>query len=314
MNYEGRICRTPMERASFMLPVMVGCSYNACRLCMLFKHLKLRTIPVAEVEAELKRVKDGKGSLKRIFLGDGNAFYLGYDYLMMIIDLIHRYFPECSEINMDATVESVEKVTDEELLKLREAGVNTLYIGIESGLDDVLSFMNKCNDTTRARKAIERLHKAGINYGAHIMTGIAGRGRGIENAEATAALLNETKPVSVTNFSMFTQTRSPLWQDVLHGRYFPASAQEAMEEEYRLIELLETETKYDGFQDFIEVRTRGNIPEDKEKMLKKLSENIEKYRNEEPIYACVYVEEGGCACEVKEADADPETAFGSLEK
>ncbi len=57
MEYEGQICRAPMERSSYMLPVMVGCSYNWCRFCTLFKHLKFRKLPLAQVEHDLIRVK-----------------------------------------------------------------------------------------------------------------------------------------------------------------------------------------------------------------------------------------------------------------
>ena len=76
MEYEGRICRAPMERASFMLPVMVGCSYNKCKFCNLFRRLKYRELPLEQIEAELLRVKRLGGSPKTVFLGDGSAFDL----------------------------------------------------------------------------------------------------------------------------------------------------------------------------------------------------------------------------------------------
>ena len=74
MEYEGRICRSPMERGAFMLPVAVGCAYNACKFCDLFKDLKYRELPLEQVEAELARVRSLAGNPERVFLGDGNAF------------------------------------------------------------------------------------------------------------------------------------------------------------------------------------------------------------------------------------------------
>ena len=68
MEYEGRICRAPMERASYMLPVMVGCSYNKCKFCNLFRDLKYRELPLAQVEEELQRVKNLGGNPRKIFL------------------------------------------------------------------------------------------------------------------------------------------------------------------------------------------------------------------------------------------------------
>ena len=73
MQYEGQICRPPMERASYMLPVAVGCSYNACTFCTLFKHLTYRQLPREQIEEELCRVSAAGGNPKTVFLGDGNA-------------------------------------------------------------------------------------------------------------------------------------------------------------------------------------------------------------------------------------------------
>ena len=87
MDYEGQICRAPMERSSFMLPVMVGCSYNQCKFCNLFRHLKYRELPMEQIEAELKRVRELHGKPKKIFLGDGNAFGLKTEKLYEILDL-----------------------------------------------------------------------------------------------------------------------------------------------------------------------------------------------------------------------------------
>ncbi len=81
MDYEGRICRAPMERSAYKLPVMVGCVYNRCRFCDLFKHLKFRIIPIDEVEADLLRVYNAGGRPRKIFLGDGSAFALQTDHL-----------------------------------------------------------------------------------------------------------------------------------------------------------------------------------------------------------------------------------------
>ena len=68
MNYEGQICRGPMERASFMLPVEVGCAYNRCKFCTLFKHLKFRELSMDQIEEELKRVSRINGNPKTVFL------------------------------------------------------------------------------------------------------------------------------------------------------------------------------------------------------------------------------------------------------
>jgi len=291
MNYEGQICRGPMERSSFMLPVAVGCSYNRCKFCNLFRHLKYRQLPLEAVEAELRRVKDLGGKPKKIFLGDGNAFDMKNEHLEKILDMIREYFPECEGINMDATVTGILGKTDEEMQRLADKGVSHLYLGIESGLNDVLVFMNKDHNLEQAYRAIERLQKYGMIFDAHIMTGVAGKGRGIENAEAMAEFLNKTGPAHVINFSLFLHTEVPLYRHIQDGSYVPADEFETLVEERRLVELLNGREGqpiiYDGFHDFIEFRVRGTLPKDKEKMLAKLDKVIEEYKDKPPIYTFV---------------------------
>lgn len=295
MQYEGWICRAPMERASFMLPVAVGCSYNACKFCTLFKHMKYRELPMEQIEEEILRVKNAEGNPKRVFLGDGNAFGLETEKLLEILNMIRTTFPACEGINMDATVTNIQEKTDEELRQLKAAGVDELYLGIETGLDDVLKFMVKDHDLQQVYDAIERLHAAGLEYDSHMMTGIAGKGRGIENAEALTEFYNRTKPRKIVNFSLFLHREAPLYKDIEVGRFVPADELENLMEERRLIELLEVEdVKYDGFHDFSQIRVRGTLPKDKEKMLAKLDKAIEEMQKKEPTYA--YVD--GCCCEL----------------
>lgn len=306
MNYEGQICRAPMERSAFMLPVMVGCSYNRCKFCNLFRHLTYRELPMEQIEAELDRVKKLGGHPKKIFLGDGNAFGLKTAHLMEILEKIEEYFPECEAVNMDATITSIRAKSEEELKALYVHGVRHLYIGIESGLNDVLLFMKKDHDLRQGYEQIARLQAAGMVYDAHIMTGIAGQGRGRENAEALAVFLNETHPRHVVNFSMFLHKEVELYQDVEAGRYVPCHELENLKEERVLLEHIELsdgeEILYDGFHDFIEARVRGILPKDREKMLAKLDRLIEKYENEPPVYAYVT---GECPNLEKAADSSP---------
>jgi len=260
MDYEGRICRTPSERGSFKLPISVGCPYNACAFCDLFKDLTFRELPIEQIEAELARVRAVGGTPERIMLGDGNAFHASFERLAEIIDLIERYLPSCTYISSDASIPSIASKTDEELAWLAAHNYKVAYIGIESGLDDVLAFMHKDHDNTECRRQIERLHRAGIEYGAHIMTGVAGAGRGVENARATAQLLNETRPVSVCNFSMGVSPTTTLGVWVRQGRFTPASEQECLEEERELINLLDIPTYFEGFH-FTYDREKANCPE-----------------------------------------------------
>lgn len=275
MNYEGQICRSPMERGSFMLPTAVGCSYNACKFCTLFKHLTFRELPLPQIRAEVQRVTDAGGNPRAVFLGDGNAFGMDTDRFRTILDMIRNAFPACEEINMDATVTDIRRKSDAELRRLAEAGVRHLYLGIETGLDNVLRFMKKDHTLEEAYAQISRLKEAGMVFDAHIMTGIAGKGRGEENALHTAAFFNRTQPCRVINFSLFIHDKAPLYRDVLSGSFIPASERDNLEEDRILVQHLDVPgLKYDSFHDNLEFRFRGTLPSDREKMLRRLEAAI----------------------------------------
>lgn len=304
MQYEGQICRSPMERGAFMLPVTVGCAYNQCRFCTLFKHLSFRVLPTAQIEQELCRVQQMGGQPKRIFLGDGSAFQLEAGALAEILRHIRTYFPYGPSVRMDATVTSIAQKTDAELAFLHELGVEQVYLGIESGLADVLQFMHKDHSPQQAKEQISRLHRAGIDYAAHIMTGVAGKGRGAENARATADFLNRTKPVSVTNFSMFLHRQAPLQSEIECGRFSPADELENLQEARLLISQLEQNPLlFEGFHDMLSLRVRGTLPRDREKLLSQLDQAIVAQQGKPPVYA--WIGEGfvgaftPCSCRIE---------------
>jgi len=287
VEYEGQICRAPMERSAFMLPVSVGCAYNRCKFCTLFKHLQYRVLPLEQVEAELRRVHDIGGAPKTVFFGDGSAFQLSFAHLMQLLTLVRRWLPQTQRVHMDATVPSIAEKTDAQLQALYDAGVRRLYIGIETGLDDVLAFMNKDHNNAEAAAQIRRVQAVGMEYAAHIMTGIAGAGRGQENAAATASFLNATHPCSVTNFSLFLHNRAPLQRHVEDGSFTPADELENLKETRTLIQLLDTPLVIDSFHDIILQRVRGTLPRDREKLLSKLDGIIAARQEQPPVYAFV---------------------------
>lgn len=305
MEYKSRICRPPMEQASFMLSVMFSCPYNKCKFCNLFRNIKPKVLKLSDIEAELLRVKKLGAHLKRFFLGDGSAFSLPTERLISILDLIHKYFPEVEQVNMDACVSDILRKSDEDLRTLKAKGSSCLYLGIESGLDDVLRFMNKEHTSVEAEIAVQRLHSFGFDYAAHIMTGVSGSGRGLENAESLASFFKKTKPLRIINFSLFLHEEVPLYQDLLSKKFKPASEQENLEESKRLLELLASfENKpieYDSLHDFIAFRLRGTLAKDADRMLTSLHKKITEYKNKAPLYAYV---SGDCTKELKKSKKD----------
>ena len=152
--------------------------------------------------------------------------------------------------------------------------------------------MRKEHTQDQAYKEIARIQKVGLIFDAHVMSGVAGKGRGQENAIALAEFLNKTQPDRIVNFSLFLHNQVALYEDIKSGAFIPADEVENMEEERTLIGLLKEgpdghQMLYDGFNDFLELRVKGKVPKDASRMIEKLTEAIEKYKDEPPIYAYV---------------------------
>jgi hypothetical protein len=143
-------------------------------------------------------------------------------------------------------------------------------------------------------------------FDAHIMTGSAGHGLGKENAQATAAVLAELEASSATNFSMFIHHETPLYDDMMEGRFNAASEYENLLEERELItaiseRLIENDSntmKYEGFHDFISFHVWGVLPRDKEKMLIKLDDIISEYSSKKDVKSII---DQGSTFEIKSA-------------
>ena len=280
MEYEGVICRPPMELGAFLLPVAVGCTHNQCTFCAFYKDKKFRIIPLEEVEAELARASETGRIPRRIFLGDGNPFVLPTDRLLTILDMIRRHFPEMPPVHLDATVANVAGKSDEELRAPRLAGVRKVYIGIECGDASALTKLQKGFTLSRAREQTARLQAADIDWGAHLMLGCSGQGKGHETALQTAAFLNDTHPTDIINVEMFAHRGTELFRQISAGEFMQAGTLESLKEERTLIENIRIGVNYDGFHGWHEFHVWGQLPEKRTAMLRKLDAAIARCRAE----------------------------------
>ena len=191
------------------------------------------------------------------------------------------YLPNVKTFSMCSSVTNIARKSDGDLKTLSRLGVNDLYVGIETGLSDVLAFMEKGNDANEARTQLLRLNEAGIRHRPLVMFGIAGKGRGIENALATAELLNATKPdaICATNLYVFPHTK--LSEDAERGAFVPADVVESLQEEKTLIENLDLPgTYFWAAHDLNYIRVEGTLGSQKAEMLCTVQHGIEKYSRE----------------------------------
>ena len=138
MKYTGPVYRPPLEHNTLLLQVTVGCAHNKCTFCTMYKDVKFEMESLEQIEEDLKEARNYYGKLERIFLVNGDAFVLSANRLKQIAKKIIEYFPECRTISMYASIRNIMNKTDEELKELRDLRINDLYVGLETGTEEVI--------------------------------------------------------------------------------------------------------------------------------------------------------------------------------
>ena len=283
MKTEGTLYRPPLEAKTFLLQVTAGCTHNACRFCNMYKDKQFHMIDdetlIHNLQEE-KRICDiYERPHKRVFLMDGDVFSLSADRLEEKFQLIRRYMPAMETFSMYAAIRSIKYKSDDDLRRLKDLGVNDLYIGYESGLDDVLEFMNKGTSLADSIEQAQRLNEAGIRHRALFMLGTAGKGRAEESGLAVADLVNKIKPdvTRIATLSIFPET--PLARDVEEGRFEPASELEILMEEKVILENIKElpEMRFWASHILNYAPMDGFIGRDRDWMLKKLTRTIDEF-------------------------------------
>ena len=270
--YPGEIIfRPPLEAKSFLLLVSHGCSHNKCSFCSMYRDVPFSIESDENIEEQLKMFSQFSDRIQRVFLENGDPFALSADRLSRIADMIYMHLPNVKTIAMFASIKNIMTKTDEDLIRLRALGINDLNIGLESGLDDALMWMNKGYNAQQAEEHLLRLHSAGIDFSTNIIFGSAGRGRWKENAEATAALLNKVSPSYIFTTTLFSYPGCPLYDDMHSGRFQECTIGDLLDEEGYFLSLLDTiHCEYIAMHPSNVTPQKGILPENKERLLAEL--------------------------------------------
>jgi len=228
--------------------------------------------PLEDVESDLKemqlQMRSWRGhQVKRVYLVGANPFVLNFKRLKTISELVHQSFPECETIGCFARVTDVTLKTDDELLALHQLGYDGITIGVETGDNEALTFMNKGYLAQEIVKQTKRLDKASITYNYFYLTGISGSGRGIEGAIESAKIFNMTHPKIIGSSMLTIYPESELYQEIQRGNWKEESELEKLQELKTLIENLEIPVHFATLGASNAVWVEGMLPKDKQEMV-----------------------------------------------
>ena len=194
---------------------------------------------------------------------------LSADRLSQIATAIHKKLPKVKTITMYASIQNIKHKTDAELRRLCDLGIGGLDIGVESGLDAALAYMNKGHTAAEAKEQLLRLTKAGIRYSFNAILGCGGADLWRENADATADLINAVQPQLLFIGSLHAQPGCKLYRDMKNGIFKECTIGQLLDEQERLISRLELkDTIYFGSHPSNIVPMQALLPRHKDEMLR----------------------------------------------
>ncbi|MDQ5988573.1 MAG: hypothetical protein CSYNP_04333 [Syntrophus sp. SKADARSKE-3] len=218
MKYEGMIIRPPSEADSLLLQVTVGCSNNKCTFCPTYKEKKFRIKADEEIEEDIREASRFR-CVPRVFLCDGDALIIPQKRLTGILGAIGAKVKGVERIGTYANAKSILKKTPDDLRRLRELGLGIVYMGVETGNEELLAAIHKKATYQQLVEAGRRVKDAGIALSVTVLLGIGGIEKSIPHALDTARILTEIDPDYVGALTVMLVPGTPLHDDYLAGRF-----------------------------------------------------------------------------------------------
>lgn len=224
LNYEGPVYRPPSEADSLILQATIGCSWNHCTYCAMYRHKQYRERDRAEVAREIEEVARAVQAgrhpeVRRVFVGDGDALAMNMESWRHLLMSIQKYLPRVTRISCYATARNLVEKSIEELMELREGGLRLVYIGPESGDDATLKNIAKGASFSEHAEAARRAHAANIQQSLIFLLGAAGKERSQEHARASGRLTTEMDPRYVSLLTLTVVPNTPLLTLQQRGRF-----------------------------------------------------------------------------------------------
>ena len=204
------IIRPPNEAGSILLQVTLGCSHGKCAFCGAYAGkrfgIKDRETVIADIEFAARHCT----GQRRLFLCDGDAMILPQPRLAEILERVRERLPRVTRVGSYANAKSLARKSDAELEALRGLGLGIVYMGLESGDDEILRAMNKNGDSAFIVEQGRRVRRAGLKLNVTVINGLGGVDRSIAHARATAEALNAMDPDQVGALSLMPVPGTPL--------------------------------------------------------------------------------------------------------
>jgi radical SAM superfamily enzyme YgiQ (UPF0313 family) len=286
-NAEGMVFRPPSEANSFILRVTIGCSHNACTFCSMYKGVRFRIRSMEEITALIQQTASYHPNLRRVFLADGNALSLPTEQLLTIMATLHGAFPKLSRITCYGGPKDILRKTPEELTAIKQAGLQIIYLGIESGDDEVLKLVNKGATAAEMIQAGRRVLDAGIKLSAMVILGLGGQALTEQHAINTGKVVSAIGPTMLSALTLMLHDQTPLRAAAERGEFTPLSPYGFLIELQQLLSNTTVTSSCIFRSNHVSnlLPLAGTLPSDKSKLLADITEVIKSFEHRKtPTY------------------------------
>jgi radical SAM superfamily enzyme YgiQ (UPF0313 family) len=220
IRYEGTLYRPPSEAHSLILQATIGCSFNECAFCGMYRDKRFRVRKLEDVLAEVRWAGEHLGpKVRKVFLADGDALVAKPAFLESILTELRAAFPALRRVSCYASPQSLQVRSVAEMVRLRAAGLSLYYLGIESGHDAVLARLVKGVDAAEMVRVANKATEAGVALSTMILLGAGGRADSLEHARASARAVNAIQPRFVSTLVMTPVDGTPLGELDARGEF-----------------------------------------------------------------------------------------------
>ena len=277
INYIEPVFRPPSEANSLILPVTNGCSWNNCSFCEMYTapQKKFRARKEEDVLKEIRQASQAVEGVQKVFLADGDATVLPIRRLVTILQALKSEFKGLRRISSYCLPRNLKKKSVEDLRELKQAGLDLVYVGVESGDDEILRRINKGETFKSSTEALLKLKAAGIKSSVMVLNGLGGRKFTEQHAINSARALNETQPEFVSTLVVTFPTGEQRFREVFGDNYEPLTQKELFEEMLMFLEATELKNsifRSDHASNYLVLK--GNLGRDKSRMIEQVNKAI----------------------------------------
>lgn len=279
MRYNMPLFRPPSEANSLIIQATLGCSHNKCTFCNMYKGKKFTIKSFQELKEEIDYIRkniDWK-SVNRIFLADGDSLIIKFSELKKTLNYIKESFPNCKRISMYASPKSIELKTIEELKELKSLGVFMVYLGLESGDDEILRMVKKGATSEEILKCGKKVKESGIKLSVTAIAGLGGLEKTYQHRVNTGKVISEMAPEYFSILTLMYDKNTEIYEEIFNKKFTILENYEVLDEINGIIKNIHSNSpiifRCNHASNY--VMLEGTLPKDKEKILKNISSSLE---------------------------------------